>query len=175
MAITLRTVTGSALTYEQVDTNFSSLIHSASISGNQLTLHYPSSSFAPNSIVLPIESASYATSSSFATNSSTTSAITGSNNRVPRFSGSVNLVTSSIATNGPQVHINPQISLEPTAILQIDSRDRGVLFPSMTSAERLDIASPPNGLIVFDVTLTQLCMYIGEKWTTFTVVALPEE
>ena len=39
MAITLRLVTGSVLTYGQVDTNFSSLFYSASQSGNSLVLH----------------------------------------------------------------------------------------------------------------------------------------
>lgn len=38
MAITLRNVTGSALTYDQLDTNFSSFFYSASISGLTLTL-----------------------------------------------------------------------------------------------------------------------------------------
>lgn len=39
MAITLRTVTGSALTYEQFDTNFSSFFYSASYSGGTITLY----------------------------------------------------------------------------------------------------------------------------------------
>jgi|688.fasta_scaffold01359_27 hypothetical protein len=39
MGITLRIVTGSTLTYGQVDTNFSSLYYSASQSGNNLVLH----------------------------------------------------------------------------------------------------------------------------------------
>ena len=38
MAITLRTVTGSALSFVQADTNFSSLYYSASVTGNTLTL-----------------------------------------------------------------------------------------------------------------------------------------
>ena len=37
MAITLRSVTGSALSYEQLDTNFSSYFYSASISGTTIT------------------------------------------------------------------------------------------------------------------------------------------
>ena len=38
MAITLRTITGSALTYEQLDTNFSSYFYSASYAGGTITL-----------------------------------------------------------------------------------------------------------------------------------------
>ena len=36
MAITLRSVTGSALSYEQLDTNFSSYFYSASLSGSNI-------------------------------------------------------------------------------------------------------------------------------------------
>ena len=38
MAITLRTITGSALSYEQLDTNFSSFFYSASYAGGTITL-----------------------------------------------------------------------------------------------------------------------------------------
>ena len=38
MAITLRTITGSALTYEQLDTNFSSFFYSASYSNGTIAL-----------------------------------------------------------------------------------------------------------------------------------------
>lgn len=44
MAITLRAVTGSALTHNQVDTNFASYFYSASVSGSTLDLHYTGSS-----------------------------------------------------------------------------------------------------------------------------------
>lgn len=184
MAITLRTVTGSALTYEQVDTNFSSLIHSASISGNQLTLHYTSSGFAPSNLTLPIESASYAqtssiavsssqaVSSSFAITSSMTLAVLGTNNYVPKFSGSRNIVDSSIEVSGPQVHINPETTLENSAILQIDSTNRGVLFPRMTSTQRNNISDPAEGLIVWDITLRQLCIRVSTSWYTFDLTAI---
>lgn len=257
MAITLRTVTGSALSYEQVDTNFSSLIHSASISGNQLTLHYTSSGFAPANLVLPITSASFATtssfavissqaisssfattagssnfsansivnldnstnvnrfivfsetangtpsplygegaitynpftntltaqtfsgslsgsaiSSSFATTSSMTLAISGSNNHIPVFTGTRTLENSRIVVKGDQVQINPTITLEDSAILQIDSTDRGVLFPRMTSTERIAISDPAEGLIVWDTTLKQLCVYLPTKWYTFDLTAI---
>ena len=44
MAITLRAVTGSALSHNQLDTNFSSYFYSASISASVLSLHYTGSS-----------------------------------------------------------------------------------------------------------------------------------
>ena len=57
MGITLRTITGSTLSYEQVDTNFSSLIYSASLSGSDLKFHYTSSKYSPQdlTITLPIK------------------------------------------------------------------------------------------------------------------------
>lgn len=54
MGITLRSVQGSPLTHDQADENFSSLIYSASLSGTNLTLHYTSSEFAPNNLVLSL-------------------------------------------------------------------------------------------------------------------------
>jgi hypothetical protein len=49
MSITLRTVTGSQLSFQQVDTNFSSLYYSASVDGNTISLYYTSSAFSPAS------------------------------------------------------------------------------------------------------------------------------
>ena len=179
MAITLRTVTGSALSYQQVDTNFSSLIHSASISGNQLTLHYTSSAFAPANLTLPITSASFAntssfavsssqaTSSSFAVTSSMTLAINGTNTYIPVFTGTRTLGNSNITLTNHQVHINPTLTLEDSAILQIDSTDKGILFPRMTSTERTNITNPVEGLIVYDTTLRKLCIRVSNSWYTF--------
>jgi hypothetical protein len=47
MAITLRTIKGSALTYTEADTNFSSLFYSASITGDTISLFYTSSALNP--------------------------------------------------------------------------------------------------------------------------------
>lgn len=166
MAITLRTVTGSALSHVQVDTNFSSLIYSGSISGNQLTLHYTGSGFAPTNLVLPI------TSASFASTSSITLAIGGTSNRVPVFTGTRTLGDSNIVLSDPQVHINPTSTLANSAILQIDSTEGGVLFPRMTSTQRTDIVSPAEGLVVWDTTLRQLCIRVSTNWYTFDLTVI---
>ena len=47
MAIKLRTVKGSELTYQEADENFSSLFYSASIDGTTISLYYTGSAFAP--------------------------------------------------------------------------------------------------------------------------------
>lgn len=47
MAITLRKVKGTELTYEEADQNFASLFYSASISGNDITFYCSGSTFTP--------------------------------------------------------------------------------------------------------------------------------
>jgi hypothetical protein len=51
-----------------------------------------------------------------------------------------------------------------TAMLQIDSTTKGFLPPRMTNAQRLAIASPAVGLIVYDTTLLALFQYNGTTW-----------
>jgi hypothetical protein len=56
MAITLRKVKGTELTYEEADQNFASLFYSASISGTDLTLYCSGSTYtpAPSPLVIPL-------------------------------------------------------------------------------------------------------------------------
>ena len=59
MAITLRTVTGSALTHTQADINFSSFFYSASLSGSNLVLYTTGSSIigvTPSTTTIPLTS-----------------------------------------------------------------------------------------------------------------------
>jgi hypothetical protein len=49
--------------------------------------------------------------------------------------------------------------------LQIDSTTQGFLPPRMTAAQRLAIASPAPGLIVYDTSQQCLCTYNGTYWT----------
>lgn len=48
-----------------------------------------------------------------------------------------------------------------SAILDLTSNSRGFLAPRMTTAERLSIASPATGLLVFDVTVNCYFYYNG--------------
>jgi len=65
----------------------------------------------------------------------------------------------SIDTNA-QVGINSQqtITIHPNTIYQVDSDNKGVLFPRLTTAQRNTLSSQnpsqmPNGLIVYDTDL----------------------
>ncbi|MBL0356856.1 MAG: hypothetical protein IPP72_08160 [Chitinophagaceae bacterium] len=55
-----------------------------------------------------------------------------------------------------------------SAILDIKSTAKGLLIPRMTTAQRNAIASPANGLMVFDITLNQCWYYNGAAWTVFS-------
>lgn len=54
----------------------------------------------------------------------------------------------------------------PSARLAINSSTEGFLPPRMTTTEKNAIASPAEGLIVYDSTLKKLCIYTGTAWET---------
>ena len=51
-----------------------------------------------------------------------------------------------------------------SAMLEVQSNERGILFPRMTSAQRNGIASPANGLHVFDTNTNSLWYFNGTVW-----------
>lgn len=55
-------------------------------------------------------------------------------------------------------------TLDASAKLQVDSTTRGFLPPRMTSTQRGLIASPAEGLVVYDTTLDSLMVYTGSEW-----------
>jgi hypothetical protein len=57
-----------------------------------------------------------------------------------------------------------------SAILDAQSTTKGVRMPNMTTTQKNAIASPAAGLMVFDTTLSKLCVYSGAAWQTITSV-----
>ena len=55
-----------------------------------------------------------------------------------------------------------------SAILDAQSTTKGVRFPNMTTTQKNAIASPAAGLVIFDTTLSKLCVYTGAAWQTIT-------
>ncbi len=55
-------------------------------------------------------------------------------------------------------------SIDPSAALEVESTNKGVLIPRMTSAQRQAIASPATGLQVFDTNANALYYYNGTNW-----------
>jgi hypothetical protein len=56
------------------------------------------------------------------------------------------------------------LSVNASARLQVDSTTKGFLPPRMTTTQKNAIASPAEGLVVYDSTTNKLCCYNGSTW-----------
>jgi hypothetical protein len=54
-----------------------------------------------------------------------------------------------------------------SALVDIKSTTKGVLFPRMTTVQKLAIGTPAAGLQVYDTTLNQMSYYNGTTWVNF--------
>lgn len=57
-------------------------------------------------------------------------------------------------------------SVNASAVLQLDSTQKGFLAPRMTTTERDAIAAPATGLLVYNTTTNQFNVYNGTIWTS---------
>ena len=74
-----------------------------------------------------------------------------------------------LLTVGITTSINAQVGIgtnspESSSALDISSNDKGFLMPRMTTVQREAIASPVNGLMVFDLDTNSQWTYIGDAW-----------
>lgn len=58
-----------------------------------------------------------------------------------------------------------------TAMLEVQSTSKGVLFPRMTTVQRTGIATPATGLHVFDTNTNSLWFYNGSFWVNYAAQA----
>ena len=58
-------------------------------------------------------------------------------------------------------------TVDASAALNITSTTQGVLFPRMTTVQKLAIGTPAAGLQVYDTTLNQMSYYNGTTWVNF--------
>ena len=95
--------------------------------------------------------------------------------------GSVQGTFANLALNQGNVYLNDtqgnnviigSTSNEQSAILQASSTTKGFLPPRMTTAERVAIASPVNGLIVFDTDVQNLCYRRDSTWVQVSFTAV---
>lgn len=56
-------------------------------------------------------------------------------------------------------------SLDDSALMQLESTDRGFLLPRMTTAEINAIVTPKTSLLVFDLTTSEFKYYDGAAWS----------
>ncbi|MDO7854743.1 glycine-rich protein [Hymenobacter sp. CA1UV-4] len=60
-----------------------------------------------------------------------------------------------------------------SAALEVNSTDKGLLPPRLTTAQRDAIASPAAGLSVFNITTNQLNVWTGTRWQGFVPEFVP--
>ena len=60
------------------------------------------------------------------------------------------------------------VTANASAILDAQSTTKGVRMPNMTTTQKNAISTPAAGLMVFDTTLSKLCVYTGAAWQTIT-------
>jgi hypothetical protein len=71
---------------------------------------------------------------------------------------------SNIAGFAIGVLIGVNATAVPSSVLTVESTTQGFLPPRMTNAQMLAIATPSEGLVVYDLTNRKLCCYDGSTW-----------
>jgi hypothetical protein len=89
-------------------------------------------------------------------------------NRLSLYSATTNIRGINAGGQGLIVSKNSGITdLYPSSIFSIDSTTQGFLPPRMTTAQKLAIATPAAGLMIYDTNLNKLCVYTT-AWETIT-------
>ncbi|MCB9182875.1 MAG: hypothetical protein H6591_03080 [Flavobacteriales bacterium] len=70
------------------------------------------------------------------------------------------MAQGNVGINNPTPHAS--------ALLDLTSTSKGLLPPRMTTAERVAIASPATGLLVYDTTQGAFCFFNGSFWSPLT-------
>jgi hypothetical protein len=70
------------------------------------------------------------------------------------------------------INLNAQVGIgtaapDNSAILDVSATDKGMLFPRLTSAQRIAITAPASGLHVFDTNTNSLWFYNGSFWVNY--------
>lgn len=87
-----------------------------------------------------------------------------------RFYNSSNIERVRITDDGSLAIGNPTPAA--SAKLDITSTTQGVLLPRMTTTQINAIASPSNGLMVYNTTLNKLCVYEASAWRQVSTTAM---
>jgi hypothetical protein len=85
--------------------------------------------------------------------------------------GTTWIASSTLTNNNNQIGIGSS-SVPNSAVLQVQSTTQGVLLPSMSSTQRIAIASPEMGLLVFQNTAPVGFFYFdGSNWQQLGVAS----
>lgn len=82
----------------------------------------------------------------------------------------LSLFSITLNTINAQVKIgdNPN-TINAASMLEIESTNKGLLIPRMTTSQRNAIVTPPNGLQIFNTTTNLLNIYRVSQWVEATV------
>lgn len=97
-------------------------------------------------------------------NGANTTAIEGS---AGYLDAKVNSILGFRITNNGSFLIGTNINIS-SSILTLESTTRGFLPPRMTTAQINSIASPANGLLVYNTTIDYLCGYQAGAWVKYS-------
>jgi len=64
---------------------------------------------------------------------------------------------------------------DPAAILQLDTTTQGLLPPRMPTAQRDAIASPPDGLMIYNTDTQRLNYYRGDPYSSWSIASLADD
>ena len=78
--------------------------------------------------------------------------------------------SSGTGIKGVGISENDQITPDASALLELQSVERGLLVPRMTTRQRTAIERPANGLLVFDLDTRSFWYWDGttNRWKSFT-------
>lgn len=75
-----------------------------------------------------------------------------------------NTASFGLFGTGLGFNIGTGLSVDASAVLNLNSTNRGFLPPRMTTTQKNAIATPAAGLVVYDTTTNKLCCYNGSTW-----------
>ena len=73
----------------------------------------------------------------------------------------INLLLTILCT----IFYNVVLAQNPAAIVEFESQNKGLLMPRMDSMQRNSIQNPPEGLMVYDLSLHAIYFYNGTDWS----------
>jgi hypothetical protein len=76
------------------------------------------------------------------------------------------VVRNGDASENSQMQIGSNLAPVASAVLDLNSTIRGFLPPRMTTTQKNAIASPAEGLMIYDTDLKRPCFYNGTSWVT---------
>ncbi|MEQ6121800.1 fibronectin type III domain-containing protein [Reichenbachiella sp. MALMAid0571] len=62
---------------------------------------------------------------------------------------------------------------DPSAVLDVNSQDKGVIFPRLTAEQKNQITNPAEGLLIYNLTTKFYEYFNGTEWLVFGTAQIP--